>query len=270
MWRAGRPRTRRALNRSPPPPSSRARRPRKWRPPRRTCWKRPRSCAGWCRGYGFRRAASGVIPGCGPGVSCPLGPHHLHPPVSPFERSSPPVPPSLRERGNDNTPLECLLQDSLEVFARDVSIPDANHAVPGGFEKCCTGGIIGLLLTRVVHVALEPHDEPLGAAVEVHDEAVEDVLTAKLQAKNAPVSQQRPRVALGRGRCATQLPRPGKPLCVREAPERIHGSKLVRGSRMLRDTEGRMSFPLSRRERGTGGEDLRGGQGVRTCEAARA
>src|SRR5436190_901691 len=173
MWRAGRPRTRRALSRSPPPPSSRARRPRKWRPPRRTCW---------------------------------------------------------------------------------------------------TGGIIGLLLTRVVHVALEPHDEPLGAAVEVHDEAVEDVLTAKLQAKNAPVSQQRPRVALGRGRCATQLPRPGKPLCVREAPERIHGSKLVRGAAPLptgtacegaeccatRKDGCRSPFP-----------EGRGGQGVRTCEAAR-
>src|SRR5438034_6070229 len=172
MWRAGRPRTRRALSRSPPPPSSRARRPRKWRPPRRTCWKRPRSCAGWCRGYGFRRAASGVIPGCGPGVSCPLGPHHLHPPVPPFERSSPPVPPSLRERGNDNTPLECLLQDSLEVFARDVSIPDANHAVPGRFEKCCRGAIIGLLLTRVVHVALDRKSTRLNSSHTVTSYAV--------------------------------------------------------------------------------------------------
>ena len=77
------------------------------------------------------------------------------------------------------------MQDSFEVFAREVPIADTNHAVIGSFEKCCAGGIIGLSVGRVVRVALELHDE-------------------------------------------------------------------VRGIRMLRDGKGRMSFPLSQRERGTG------------------
>ena len=89
------------------------------------------------------------------------------------------------------------------MFGRDVSVPDANHTVTGGFEEFRTGGIIGLSVARIVCVALELHDEPPGDAVEVHDEAVQDVLATKLQAEDAPVSQQRPRVALGWRRCPT-------------------------------------------------------------------
>src|SRR5213083_3697976 len=125
------------------------------------------------------------------------------------------------------------MQDSFEVFAREVPIADTNHAVIGSFEKCCAGGIIGLSVGGVVRVALELHDEPLGVAVEVHDEAVEHVLAAKLQAEDAPVSQQRPRVALGWRHCSTQLTRHREPVCVREVPERIHGSKLAPGAAPL-------------------------------------
>jgi len=89
------------------------------------------------------------------------------------------------------------------VVGRDVSVPDANHTVTGGFEEFCTGGIIGLSVARIVRVALKLQDEPPGRAVEIHDEAVQDVLATKLQGKDAPVSQQRPRVALGRRRCPT-------------------------------------------------------------------
>ena len=89
------------------------------------------------------------------------------------------------------------------MVGRDVSVPDANHTVTGGFEEFCTGGIIGLSVARIVRVALKLQDEPPGRAVEIHDEAVQDVLATKLQAKDAPVPQQRPRVALGRRRCPT-------------------------------------------------------------------
>ena len=116
------------------------------------------------------------------------------------------------------------MQDSFEVFAREVPIADTNHAVLGSFEKCCAGGIIGLSVGRVVRVALELHDEPLGVAVEVHDEAVEHVLAAKLQAEDAPVSQQRPRVALGRGRRSAQLTREDELLRRFNVPEWIHRS----------------------------------------------
>jgi len=73
------------------------------------------------------------------------------------------------------------MQDSFEVFAREVPIADTNHAVIGSFEKCCAGGIIGLSVGRVVRVALELHDEPLGVAVEVHDEAA-TTRSARLEA----------------------------------------------------------------------------------------
>ena len=75
------------------------------------------------------------------------------------------------------------------MFGRDVSVPDATHTVTGGFEECCTGGIIGLSVARIVRVALKLQDEPPGRAVEIHDEAVQDVLATKLQAKDAPVPQ---------------------------------------------------------------------------------
>ncbi len=89
------------------------------------------------------------------------------------------------------------------MFGRDVSVPHANYTVTGGFEECCPRGIIRLSVACIVRVALELHDEPPGDAVEVHDEAVQDVLATKLQAEDAPVSQQRPRVALGWRRCPT-------------------------------------------------------------------
>ena len=66
------------------------------------------------------------------------------------------------------------------MFGCDVSVPYANHTVAGGFEECCTCGIIRLSVARIVRVALELHDEAPGHAVEINDEAVEDVLAPKL------------------------------------------------------------------------------------------
>jgi hypothetical protein len=77
------------------------------------------------------------------------------------------------------------------MFARDVSVPEAHHTVASGFEERCPGGVIRPPVARVVRVALELHDEPLSGAVEVHDEAVKNVLAAKLQAEDAPIAQQR-------------------------------------------------------------------------------
>ena len=164
------------------------------------------------------------------------------------------------------------MQDSFEVFAREVPIADTNHAVIGSFEKCCAGGIIGLSVGRVVRVALELHDEPLGVAVEVHDEAVEHVLAAKLQAEDAPVSQQRPRVALGWRHCSTQLTRHREPVCVREVPERIHGSKLAPGAAPLPTgtaCEGSECCATERDGCRSPSPNGRGGQGVRTLARRR-
>src|SRR5438034_9928741 len=82
---------------------------------------------------------------------------------------------------------EGLPQAGCELLARDVSIPDADHAVAGSLQECRTSGIVGLSVATVVRVALELCDEALAGAVEVHDETVQDVLPAELQAKDAPI-----------------------------------------------------------------------------------
>ena len=73
------------------------------------------------------------------------------------------------------------------MVAGDIAIPDADHAVAGSLQECRTSGIVGLSVAPVVRVALELYDEPLAGAVEVHDETVQDVLPAELQAKDAPI-----------------------------------------------------------------------------------
>src|SRR2546426_11623150 len=78
------------------------------------------------------------------------------------------------------------------------------------------------------HVTLQLQDQPLSGAIEVHDEAVQHVLAAELEAEDTPVAQQRPSVALRRGRRSAQLTRQGELLGRAEVPERIHGSDYSR------------------------------------------
>jgi len=90
-----------------------------------------------------------------------MGPHPLSP--SPFGRG-----------GDDRRSPECVPQDRFEVFARDLAIPDADHAIAGRFEQLRSGCIVGFLSDAVVRVAFELQDEPHRDAVEVHDEAMQD------------------------------------------------------------------------------------------------
>jgi len=69
-------------------------------------------------------------------------------------------------------PLEGISQDSFEVLARDVAIPDADHAITGGSEQFGAGSVVGRSVASVMRGALEFQDEPLRGAIEVHDEAV--------------------------------------------------------------------------------------------------
>ena len=69
---------------------------------------------------------------------------------------------------------QCVPQDRFEVFARDLPIPDADHAIAGSFEQLRSSCIVGFLSDAVVRVAFELQDEPHRDAVEVHDEAMQD------------------------------------------------------------------------------------------------
>ena len=166
-----------------------------------------------------------VLTRCRP-LRSEIGPHPLSP--SPIgDWSSPPVPLSLRERGNDGSPLECAPQECFEARAADVPIPDTDDAVTSGFEQVRAGGVVGLSVTPVVRIALQLHHKPLGDAIEVRDEAVQDVLAAKLEAEHAAVPQQPPRVALGRRCRSAELTRQRERLGGREVAKGIHGPRLA-------------------------------------------
>jgi len=102
------------------------------------------------------------------------------------------------------------------VLARDVSIPDPYYTIAGSFEAFRTRDIITLSLARVVYVAFQLQDQPTGGTVEVHNEAVQDVLASKLQSKDASIPQQRPRMALSRRRRSAQVAGEREPLGVSE------------------------------------------------------
>ena len=73
-----------------------------------------------------------------------------------------------------------------------------------------------------MRVTLELQHEPLGGAVEVDDEAAEDVLATEFEAQYAAVAKQRPRVALSGSRGPSQLGRECDLLCPCNASERVH------------------------------------------------
>ena len=122
--------------------------------------------------------------------------------------------------------MESLAQDCLEALARHIAVPDAHHAVARGFEERSAGGVVGQLVGPVVCVTLQVQHQALRDAVEVHDEAAQDVLAPKLQPEHPAIPQQRPRVALGRGRRSAQLTREDEFLRGFNVPEWIHRSNM--------------------------------------------
>jgi len=65
------------------------------------------------------------------------------------------------------------------VPSRDLSIPHADHAMAGGFEKCCTSGVVVRSVPPVVRV---------------------HVLATELQTEDPAISQQGPGGSLTGGR----------------------------------------------------------------------
>jgi hypothetical protein len=69
---------------------------------------------------------------------------------------------------------------------------------------------------------IEFYDQLQRRAVEIHDETVQHVLAAKLQAEQASVPQQRPYVSLGRRWLAAQLAREREFLLDTDGTQGIH------------------------------------------------
>src|SRR6266496_2839102 len=72
-----------------------------------------------------------------------IGTHPLA--LSRFDGPHPLAPLSLRERGNEGRAFESLAQDRVEALARHIAVPDAHHAVPGGFAGRSASGVVGQL-----------------------------------------------------------------------------------------------------------------------------
>lgn len=83
---------------------------------------------------------------------------------------------------------ECLPQDRFEMITSDVGIPDSDHPKASGFEHLRVSRVICCLVRLTVRVAFELHDDPLGDAVEVLDEAMQHVLATESQIEDATVS----------------------------------------------------------------------------------
>ena len=120
-----------------------------------------------------------------------------------------------------------------------------------------------------MHTSLELDDDAFARAVKVNDEAVQHVLPAELQTEYAPIAQQRPRITFGGGGPMAQCARERESLRRSETTERIHDPRMPRrlcmeATRIPRRENKRrglrtlLASPLSRRERGTGGEDPKG------------
>jgi len=108
------------------------------------------------------------------------------------------------------------------VIACHVAVRNADHSIARGLEGCRTRGVVRLSFTRRVRRALKLEHQPFGGTTEVNDEPMHHVLTPKLEAEDAPIPQQRPRVSLGGRRSASQLARLRKLSAGRDTPEWIH------------------------------------------------
>ena len=84
--------------------------------------------------------------------------------------------------------LKTVPHDSLERSLGDVPVPHADHSEAGGFEHLRPCSVVCSLVRSVERVALKLQDEPLGGAIEVDDEAAQDVLAAEFEAEYAAVA----------------------------------------------------------------------------------
>ena len=120
-------------------------------------------------------------------------------PVPVSLRSSPPVPLSLRERG------DYLCDWLLEPCLIDVLIANPDYLVSGALEPGTASGVVISLRSFPVLAAVELYDELQLGAVEIDDESPEDMLATELEAEYAAIAEQRPRMPFCGGRLTARL-----------------------------------------------------------------
>ncbi len=112
------------------------------------------------------------------------------------------------------------------MFSANVFIAYSNDPIARGCQELRTCVVMGLVSVSVVRTPLELEDEAFASTVKVHDEAVQNVLPAKLQAEYAPIAQQRPRMTLGGRGPMAQRASELESLRWSEAAKRIHRARM--------------------------------------------
>jgi len=100
---------------------------------------------------------------------------------------------------------ELRAQHRFELLSTHISVAHANDAIARRLQEPSSRMIVVSLRLRVVHISLELDHDPLTGAIEIHDEAVQYMLSPKLQIQNAAIAQQRPCMTFGRSGMQPQL-----------------------------------------------------------------
>ena len=118
------------------------------------------------------------------------------------------------------------------MFSAHIFVAYSNDSIARSCQKLRTCTVIGLLSFSVMHTALELDDDTFASTVKVHDEAVEHVLSAKLQTEYAPIAQQRPRMTLGGSRPMAQRAGERETLRRSEVAKRTYDPRMPIGLRV--------------------------------------
>jgi hypothetical protein len=93
------------------------------------------------------------------------------------------------------------------VAAGHVSVRDPNHLKSRALKDGSARHVVAPPLIRVMRVTIQLQYDPRLQTTKIHDEAVNYVLPAKLDAKHTAISQERPRESLRRCGASAQFAR---------------------------------------------------------------
>ena len=149
------------------------------------------------------------------------------------------------------------------MLSTGISVAHSNDAIARTFQEPSPRLVVASLRFSIVHVPLELDHNPFTGAIEIHNKAVQYVLSPKLEPEDSAVAQQRPGVTLSWRRVVAQLAGARKSLGRAETTKRIHLPERAAQRNDLRNQNPaeRSEKKLTLRSPSPGG---RGGQGVRT------
>jgi hypothetical protein len=108
------------------------------------------------------------------------------------------------------------------VFSTHIFVAHSNNAIASRRQESSPGAVIVSLSVSIVYISLELDDDPFAGAKQIHDEPVQDVLSPKLQAEDAAVAEERPRMTFSGSRMSSKLTRTRESLGCSQSSKWIH------------------------------------------------